>query len=137
MEIETLVLVVEDVLAACNTLSIVLILFRRAGVPADRIHAMVAAELTGHHGREVMRQHVFGIIQIRIWLFPQWLVAKRIALGTPVSLPILLRIVGTRIIIERTFLRIVAQVTPRLRSTHVVFEQPAPRHQMLEFRSDA
>ncbi|PPJ52942.1 hypothetical protein CBER1_11657 [Cercospora berteroae] len=62
---EASVLVVDDVLATGNTLSAMLMLLHKAGVPADRIHVMIVAEFPAHRGREMLRQHGFGNVHIR------------------------------------------------------------------------
>ncbi|KAH6622497.1 hypothetical protein F5144DRAFT_580618 [Chaetomium tenue] len=59
------VLVLDDVLATGRTLSAVLRLLGEAGVGAQSISIMVVAEFPVHHGRELLRQHGFGGVDIQ------------------------------------------------------------------------
>lgn len=59
------VLVVDDVLATGRTLCAVLRLLGEAGIDAQAVSIMVVAEFPLHRGRDLLRQHGFGGVNIR------------------------------------------------------------------------
>ncbi|KAH8912403.1 adenine phosphoribosyltransferase [Coniochaeta sp. PMI_546] len=59
------VVVVDDVLATGKTLCAVLQLLGEAGVDADCISVIVVAEFPVHRGRELLRQHGYGGVDVR------------------------------------------------------------------------
>ena len=59
------VVVVDDVLSTGETLCAVLQLLDEASIGAEDISIMVVAEFPTHHGRELLRQHGFGRINIQ------------------------------------------------------------------------
>ncbi|KAF4510099.1 hypothetical protein G6O67_002017 [Ophiocordyceps sinensis] len=59
------VVVVDDVLATGKTLCAVLQLLRGAGIRAGDVSVMVVAEFPLHRGRQLLRSHGFGGVEIR------------------------------------------------------------------------
>ncbi|KAI8962744.1 phosphoribosyl transferase domain protein [Daldinia sp. FL1419] len=59
------VVVVDDVLATGETLLAILRLLDKAGISAEDISVMVVAEFPKHRGREKLRQHGFGKVNIQ------------------------------------------------------------------------
>lgn len=59
------VVVVDDVFATGNTLCAVLQLLIKAGADVEKISVMVVAEFPVHRGREVLRQHGFGKVNVQ------------------------------------------------------------------------
>lgn len=59
------VVVVDDVLASGETLCAVLQLLSDAGIVAENVSIMVVAELPVHRGRELLRQHGFGMVKVQ------------------------------------------------------------------------
>lgn len=59
------VLVVDDVLATGRTLCAVLRLMGEAGVGPENVSVMVVAEFPIHRGRELLRRHGFGIVNVQ------------------------------------------------------------------------
>lgn len=59
------VVVVDDVFATGNTLCAVLQLLIKAGADVEKISVMVVAEFPVHRGREVLRQHGFGRVNVQ------------------------------------------------------------------------
>ncbi|KAI1828330.1 hypothetical protein F4861DRAFT_178185 [Xylaria intraflava] len=62
------VVVVDDVLATGKTLCAVLRLLQGAGIGAEHVNVMVVAEFPVHRGRELLRQHGFGRVNIQTLL---------------------------------------------------------------------
>ncbi|BCR85816.1 uncharacterized protein ACHE_21274A [Aspergillus chevalieri] len=59
------VVVVDDVLATGKTLCAVLQLLEKAGIDAENVNIMVVAEFPVHRGRELLRQHGFGGVNVQ------------------------------------------------------------------------
>jgi adenine phosphoribosyltransferase len=59
------VLVVDDVLATGRTLCAVLRLMGEAGVGPENVSVMVVAEFPVHNGRELLRRHGFGRVNVQ------------------------------------------------------------------------
>lgn len=59
------VVVVDDVLATGNTLCAVLRLLDKVGVSAENVSIVVVAEFPVHRGRELLRQHGFGGVNVQ------------------------------------------------------------------------
>ena len=59
------VLVVDDVLATGRTLCAVLRLLGEAGVGPENVSVMLVAEFPVHRGREMLRQHGFGMVNVQ------------------------------------------------------------------------
>lgn len=59
------VVVVDDVLATGKTLCAVLQLLDKAGIGAENVSIMVVAEFPVHRGRELLRQHGFGGVNVQ------------------------------------------------------------------------
>ena len=59
------VVVVDDVLATGETLCAVLRLLDEAGIYAKDVSIMVVAEFPVHRGRELLRRHGFGGVNIQ------------------------------------------------------------------------
>ena len=59
------VVVVDDVLATGKTLCAVLRLLNKAGIGAENVSIMVVAEFPVHRGRELLRQHGFGGVNVQ------------------------------------------------------------------------
>ena len=59
------VVVVDDVLATGKTLCAVLRLLNKAGIGAEDVSIMVVAEFPIHRGRELLRQHGFGGVNVQ------------------------------------------------------------------------
>lgn len=64
-----LVVIVDDVLATGRTLCAALQLLGEAGISVADISVIVVAEFPIHRGRELLRSHGFGGVQIRSLLF--------------------------------------------------------------------
>ncbi|KAF2451120.1 hypothetical protein P171DRAFT_504013 [Karstenula rhodostoma CBS 690.94] len=59
------VAVVDDVLSSGKTLCTVLHLLGKVGIPAENVSIIVVAELPLHGGRQLVREHGFGRVNIR------------------------------------------------------------------------
>ena len=59
------VVVIDDVLASGATLCAIVELLLRVGINMDDIDIIVVAEFPSHHGRELLRQHGFGKLNVR------------------------------------------------------------------------
>ncbi|KAL5400602.1 hypothetical protein PMIN03_012239 [Paraphaeosphaeria minitans] len=59
------VVVVDDVISTGKTLCAALHLLEEAGIPADNVSVIVVVELPVHRGRQLLRQHGLGRVNIR------------------------------------------------------------------------